>query len=65
MPRNQECDDEGGQERAQAEENVGEVRRTRLIPQATVRALEGIGHLSPLEAPGELADACAHLLDGL
>ncbi|HEV7999655.1 MAG TPA: alpha/beta hydrolase [Planctomycetaceae bacterium] len=37
----------------------------RLLPHATVRVLEGIGHLSPLEAPGELADACAHLLAGL
>ena len=37
----------------------------RLLPQATVRVLEGIGHLSPLEAPGELADVCANLLAGL
>jgi pimeloyl-ACP methyl ester carboxylesterase len=37
----------------------------RLLPQATVRVLEGIGHLSPLEAPDEVADACAELLAGL
>jgi hypothetical protein len=35
------------------------------LPQATFRVLEGIGHLSPLEAPGELADACANLLASL
>jgi pimeloyl-ACP methyl ester carboxylesterase len=37
----------------------------RLLPQATFRVLENIGHLSPLEAPGELADACANLLASL
>jgi pimeloyl-ACP methyl ester carboxylesterase len=30
----------------------------RFLPQATFRVLQGIGHLSPLEAPGALADAC-------
>lgn len=37
----------------------------RLLPQATFRVLKGIGHLSPLEAPNELADACTALLKGL
>ena len=37
----------------------------RLLPQASFRVLEGIGHLSPLEAPGEVADACDKLLSGL
>jgi len=43
------------------------LRRTfaRFLPQATFRVLEGIGHLSPLEAPNELADACTALLKGL
>jgi 3-oxoadipate enol-lactonase len=36
-----------------------------FLPQATVRVLEGIGHLSPLEAPGDLADACSKLLAGI
>ena len=38
---------------------------TRLLPQATFQVLKGIGHLSPLEAPNELADACTAFLKGL
>ena len=34
----------------------------RFLPHATVRVLKDIGHLSPLEAPHELADACTALL---
>jgi pimeloyl-ACP methyl ester carboxylesterase len=34
----------------------------RFLPQATFRLLEGIGHLSPLEAPDEVADAYVNLL---
>jgi pimeloyl-ACP methyl ester carboxylesterase len=34
----------------------------RFLPQATFELLEGIGHLSPLEAPDELADACVNQL---
>ena len=49
----------GSRDRVERESALREVFG-HLIPQATVRALEGIGHLSPLEAPGELADACAH-----
>lgn len=30
----------------------------RLLPHATFRVLPGIGHLSPLEAPDAIADAC-------
>jgi pimeloyl-ACP methyl ester carboxylesterase len=37
----------------------------RILPQATFRVLDGIGHLSPLEAPDELADACLDLLTKL
>jgi hypothetical protein len=37
----------------------------QYLPQATSRVLEGIGHLSPLEAPDELADACTNLLGSL
>jgi pimeloyl-ACP methyl ester carboxylesterase len=36
----------------------------RFLPQATFRVLKGIGHLSPLEAPKELAEACNALLKG-
>jgi pimeloyl-ACP methyl ester carboxylesterase len=38
---------------------------TRLLPQATFQVLKGIGHLSPLEAPNELADACTAFLKDL
>jgi pimeloyl-ACP methyl ester carboxylesterase len=37
----------------------------RLLPHATFLVLTGIGHLSPLEAPDALADACWGLLDDL
>jgi pimeloyl-ACP methyl ester carboxylesterase len=37
----------------------------RFLPQATFPVLEGIGHLSPLEASEALANACAVLLAGL
>jgi pimeloyl-ACP methyl ester carboxylesterase len=37
----------------------------RFLPQATFRVLKGIGHLSPLEAPNELANACNDFLKGL
>jgi 3-oxoadipate enol-lactonase len=37
----------------------------RFLPHATFRVLAGIGHLSPLEAPDALADACRRLLDDL
>jgi 3-oxoadipate enol-lactonase len=36
---------------------------TRFLPQATFRVLEGVGHLSPLEAPDAVADACTSFLD--
>jgi pimeloyl-ACP methyl ester carboxylesterase len=38
---------------------------TRFLPQATFRVLPGIGHLSPLEAPDALADACTAFVKGL
>jgi pimeloyl-ACP methyl ester carboxylesterase len=34
----------------------------RFLPHATFRVLEGVGHLSPLERPGELAAACLDFL---
>jgi len=37
----------------------------RFLPQATFRQLRGVGHLSPLEAPDALADACNALLHEL
>jgi pimeloyl-ACP methyl ester carboxylesterase len=54
----------GSRDRVEHESVLREVFG-RLLPQASFRVLEGMGHLSPLEAPGELADACAHLLAGL
>jgi pimeloyl-ACP methyl ester carboxylesterase len=35
----------------------------RFLPQATFRVLKGVGHLSPLQAPDSLADACASMLE--
>ena len=37
----------------------------RFLPQASFRVLPGIGHLSPLQAPDALADACRNLLHAL
>jgi pimeloyl-ACP methyl ester carboxylesterase len=37
----------------------------RFLPHATFRVLAGVGHLSPLERPGELAPACLDLLASL
>jgi 3-oxoadipate enol-lactonase len=37
----------------------------RLLPQATFRVLNGVGHLSPLEAPDAVAEACRTFLDRL
>jgi pimeloyl-ACP methyl ester carboxylesterase len=54
----------GSRDRVEHESALREVFG-RLLPQASIRVLEGIGHLSPLEAPGELADACSNLLAGL
>jgi pimeloyl-ACP methyl ester carboxylesterase len=34
----------------------------RFLPHQTFRVLAGVGHLSPLERPGELAVACLDLL---
>jgi len=35
---------------------------TRFLPHATFRVLKGMGHLSPLEAPDAVAEACTDLL---
>jgi pimeloyl-ACP methyl ester carboxylesterase len=35
----------------------------RFLPHATFRVLAGVGHLSPLEAPDAVADACSTLLN--
>jgi pimeloyl-ACP methyl ester carboxylesterase len=37
----------------------------RFLPQANFLTLSGIGHLSPLQAPDALADACQRLLRAL
>ena len=37
----------------------------RFLPQASFLVLQGIGHLSPLEAPDALANACKSLLHSL
>jgi pimeloyl-ACP methyl ester carboxylesterase len=37
----------------------------RFLPHATFRVLAGVGHLSPLERPGEVAAACLELLGTL
>jgi len=37
----------------------------RFLPQTTFRRLRGVAHLSPLEAPDALADACNALLHEL
>ena len=37
----------------------------RFLPHATFRVLAGVGHLSPLERPSELAAACLDLLTAL
>ncbi len=34
-----------------------------LVPQARFETLEGVGHLSPLESPGELAEAIAEFVE--
>ena len=34
----------------------------RFLPHATLRVLKGVGHLSPLEAPDAVAEACIELL---
>jgi len=37
----------------------------RFLPQTTFRVLAGVGHLSPLERPGDLATACLDFLAAL
>jgi pimeloyl-ACP methyl ester carboxylesterase len=37
----------------------------RFLPQATFRLLEGVGHLSPLQAPDAIADACRGMLESV
>jgi pimeloyl-ACP methyl ester carboxylesterase len=37
----------------------------RYIPHAKFLVLQGIGHLSPLEAPDALADACKSMIRSL
>jgi pimeloyl-ACP methyl ester carboxylesterase len=51
----------GDRDRVEHESSPREVF-VRLLKQATDCVLEGIGHLSPSEASGELADACIDLL---
>jgi len=37
----------------------------RFLPQATFQVMQGIGHLSPLETPDALADACRAFVNAL
>ena len=37
----------------------------RLLPHATFRVLNSVGHLSPLEAPDAVAEICSTFLDRL
>jgi 3-oxoadipate enol-lactonase len=37
----------------------------RFLPQATFRVLNGVGHLSPLEAPDAIAEACVAFVESL
>lgn len=48
-------------------EHESALRQTfaHFLPQASFRVLKGVGHLSPLEAPAELAGACVAFLEGL
>ena len=45
-------------------ERVDALRRiyTRALPHAELRVVNGVGHLSPLEAPGDIARACMDVL---
>ena len=51
----------GGQDRV---EHVDTLRRVyaRALPHAELRVINGVGHLSPLEAPAEIAGACMDVL---
>ncbi len=51
----------GDRDQAEQEAGLRQVMST-LLPQAMFTTLRGIGHLSPLEAPAELAAACLSLL---
>jgi pimeloyl-ACP methyl ester carboxylesterase len=50
----------GDRDQVERETNLRAVF-SRFIPHATFHVLRGVGHLSPLEAPRELADVCARL----
>jgi 3-oxoadipate enol-lactonase len=54
----------GDRDQVEHEDTLKEVF-ARFLPQATFRRLRGVGHLSPLEAPDALADACNALLHDL
>ena len=54
----------GDRDQVEHEDTLTEVF-ARFLPQATFRRLRGVGHLSPLEAPDALADACNALLHEL
>ena len=54
----------GDRDQVDHEDTLEEVF-ARFLPQATFRRLRGVGHLSPLEAPDALADACNALLHDL
>lgn len=54
----------GDRDRVEHERALREVFG-RLLPHAVFRVLNGVGHLSPLEAPDAVAEACSVFLDRL
>jgi pimeloyl-ACP methyl ester carboxylesterase len=54
----------GDRDQVEHEEALREIF-ARFLPQTTFKALKGIGHLSPLEAPEALAEACKSFLQTL
>jgi 3-oxoadipate enol-lactonase len=47
----------GDRDQVEHEAALGEIF-ARFLPQATFRVLEAVGHVSPLEAPDAVANAC-------
>ena len=51
----------GDQDRVEQAETLRRIY-ARALPNAELRVINGVGHLSPLEAPGEIARACMDVL---
>lgn len=54
----------GDRDRVEHETTLREIF-ARFLPHTTFRVLKNVGHLSPLEAPNAVAEACAAFLDQL